>query len=88
MQQQQRSAQQLARWMKQVESSSKQTHQQTQQTVSLWQKGAAITAGVAAGGAIVSGSSRPRDYDQQLTYIAAMQQVVKYACYERYSRSF
>lgn len=72
MQQQQQSAQQLARWMKQVESSSKQTHQQTQQTVSLWQKGAAITAGVAAGGAIVSSAlDKPRDYDQQLTYIAA-----------------
>ncbi|WHP04771.1 phage tail tape measure protein [Acinetobacter corruptisaponis] len=71
MQQQQQSAQQLARWMKQVESSSKQTHQQTQQTVSLWQKGAAITAGVAAGGAIVSSAlQQPRDYDRQMAGIA------------------
>lgn len=72
IQQQQQSAAQLARWMKQVESSSRQTHQTTQHTVSLWQKGAALTAGVVAGGAIVSRSLQtPRDYDQQLTYAAA-----------------
>lgn len=72
LQQQQQSAAQLARWMKQVESSSRQTHQTTQHTVSLWQKGAALTAGVVAGGAIVSRSLQtPRNYDQQLTYAAA-----------------
>ncbi|MCR4529856.1 phage tail tape measure protein [Acinetobacter venetianus] len=70
MQQQQQSAQQLARWMKQVENSSKQTHQETKQTFSLWRQGAALAAGVTAGGAIVSSAmQKPRDYDQQLTYI-------------------
>ncbi|ENX33942.1 hypothetical protein F889_02606 [Acinetobacter colistiniresistens] len=72
MQQQQQAAQQYAKWMKQAENSSKQTHQSTQQTMSLWQKGAALTTGAIAGGAIISNAmQKPRDYDQQLTYIAA-----------------
>ncbi|MEB3835738.1 phage tail tape measure protein [Acinetobacter sp. IK25] len=66
------SAQQLANWSKQVEQSSKRTHQSTQQTMSLWQKGTAITGGAIAGGMYVSNAlQKPRDYDQQLTYIAA-----------------
>lgn len=66
------SAQQLANWAKQVEQSSKRTHQSTQQTMSLWQKGTAATSGAIAGGMYVSNAlQKPRDYDQQLTYIAA-----------------
>ncbi|AOP63328.1 phage tail tape measure protein [Acinetobacter baumannii] len=66
------SAQQLANWAKQVEQSSKRTHQSTQQTMSLWQKGTAATGGAIAGGMYVSNAlQKPRDYDQQLTYIAA-----------------
>lgn len=66
------SAQQLANWTKQVEQSSKRTHQSTQQTMSLWQKGTAVTGGTIAGGMYFSNAlQKPRDYDQQLTYIAA-----------------
>ncbi len=66
------SAQQLANWAKQVEQSSKRTHQSTKETMSLWQKGTAVAGGAVAGGAIVSNAlQKPRDYDQQLTYIAA-----------------
>ncbi|EHU1483095.1 phage tail tape measure protein [Acinetobacter baumannii] len=66
------SAQQLANWTKQVEQSSKRTHQSTQQTMSLWQKGTAVTGGAIAGGMYISNAlQKPRDYDQQLTYIAA-----------------
>ncbi|HFS7495553.1 phage tail tape measure protein [Acinetobacter baumannii] len=66
------SAQQLANWTKQVEQSSKRTHQSTQQTMSLWQKGTAVTGGAIAGGMYFSNAlQKPRDYDQQLTYIAA-----------------
>ncbi|MCH7357454.1 phage tail tape measure protein [Acinetobacter sp. NIPH 1958] len=66
------SAQQLANWAKQVEQSSKRTHQSTRETMSLWQKGTAVAGGAIAGGAIVSNAlQKPRDYDQQLTYISA-----------------
>lgn len=66
------SAQQLANWAKQVEQSSKRTHQSTRETMSLWQKGTAVAGGAVAGGAIISNAlQKPRDYDQQLTYIAA-----------------
>ncbi|EPH7255951.1 phage tail tape measure protein [Acinetobacter baumannii] len=65
------SMQQVANWARQVEQSSKRTHQSTQQTVSLFQKVPAIAGGVAAGGVYVSNAlQKPRDYDQQLTYIA------------------
>lgn len=66
------SAQQLANWSKQVEQSSKRTHQSTRETMSLWQKGTAATGGAIAGGMYLSNAmQKPRDYDQQLTYIAA-----------------
>ncbi|MBJ8502296.1 phage tail tape measure protein [Acinetobacter pittii] len=66
------SAQQLANWAKQVEQSSKRTHQSTRETMSLWQKGTAVTGGAIAGGMYLSNAmQKPRDYDQQLTYIAA-----------------
>ncbi|HFE8220509.1 TPA: phage tail tape measure protein, partial [Acinetobacter baumannii] len=43
-----------------------------QQTMSLWQKGTAVTGGAIAGGMYISNAlQKPRDYDQQLTYIAA-----------------
>ncbi|MFW1760556.1 phage tail tape measure protein [Acinetobacter calcoaceticus] len=65
------SVQQLASWARQVEQSSKRTHQSTQQTVSLWQKVPAIAGGTVAGGMYISNAmQKPRDYDQQLTYIA------------------
>lgn len=66
------SAQQLANWTKQIEQSSRRTQQHVQQTSSLWQKGTAIAGGVTAmsmyGANVLQ---KPRDYDQQLTYIAA-----------------
>ncbi|ELW9538410.1 phage tail tape measure protein [Acinetobacter baumannii] len=66
------SAQQLANWAKQVEQSSKRTHQSTRETMSLWQKGTAVAGGAMAGGMYISNAlQKPRDYDQQLTYIAA-----------------
>ncbi|MDS7933957.1 phage tail tape measure protein [Acinetobacter sp. V91_7] len=72
LKQQVSSAQQLVSSSKQVEQSSKRTYQSTQQTMSLWQKGTAITGGAIAGGMYVSNAlQKPRDYDQQLTYIAA-----------------
>lgn len=72
LKQQNASAQQMANWMKQVERSSKQTHQHAQQTSSLWQKGAAIGAATIAGGMVVSNAlQKPRDYAEQMTYIAA-----------------
>lgn len=43
------SAQQLANWARQVEQSSKRTHQSTQQTMSLWQKGSQVMGGLAGG---------------------------------------
>ncbi|MFI7755019.1 hypothetical protein ACIAM9_17490 [Acinetobacter baumannii] len=58
--------------MRQVEQSSKRTHQSTQQTMSLWQKSTAIGGAVLAGGMYLSSTlQKPRNYDQQLTYIAA-----------------
>ncbi len=70
--QQQASAQQIASWMKQVEQSSKRTQQSVQHTTSLWQKGAALTGAAVAGGMVASSAlQKPRDYDQQLTYITA-----------------
>ncbi|WP_151730359.1 phage tail tape measure protein [Acinetobacter junii] len=72
LKQQVSSAQQLANWAKQVEQSSKRTHQSTRETMSLWQKGTAVAGGAVAGSAIISSAlQKPRDYDQQLTYIAA-----------------
>ncbi len=66
------SMQQVANWARQVEQSSKRTHQSTQQTMSLWQKGTAVAGGAMAGGMYFSNAlQKPRDYDQQLTYIAA-----------------
>jgi len=66
------SIQQVANWARQVEQSSKRTHQSTQQTMSLWQKGTAVAGGAMAGGMYFSNAlQKPRDYDQQLTYIAA-----------------
>lgn len=72
LKQQQTSTQQMANWMKQVAQSSRQTKQEAQQTVSLWQKGTALAGGAIAGGAVVSGAlQKPRDYAEQMTYIAA-----------------
>ncbi|MDW2812690.1 hypothetical protein R5K32_21530, partial [Acinetobacter baumannii] len=72
LKQQVASAQQLTNWMRQVEQSSKRTHQSTQQTMSLWQKSTAIGGAVLAGGMYLSSTlQKPRNYDQQLTYIAA-----------------
>lgn len=66
------SMQQVANWARQVEQSSKRTHQSTQQTMSLWQKGTAVAGGAMAGGMYFSNAlQKPRNYDQQLTYIAA-----------------
>lgn len=69
------SAQQLANWTKQIEQSSKRTQQHVQQTagsMGLLQKGTAVVGGVAAAGMYASNVlQKPRDYDQQLTYIAA-----------------
>ncbi|MDT1879101.1 hypothetical protein FPK46_36920, partial [Acinetobacter baumannii] len=44
------SMQQVANWARQVEQSSKRTHQSTQQTMSLWQTGTAVAGGAMAGG--------------------------------------
>ncbi|MBK0063972.1 MULTISPECIES: phage tail tape measure protein [unclassified Acinetobacter] len=69
------SAQQLANWTKQIEQSSKRTQQHVQQTagsMGLLQKGGALATGAAATSAVISTSlQKPRNYDQQLTYIAA-----------------
>lgn len=72
LKQQQSSAQQMANWMKQVAQSSRQTKQEAQQTVSFWQKGIALGGATVAGGAVVSSAlQKPRDYAEQMTYIAA-----------------
>ena len=72
LKQQQSSAQQMANWMKQVAQSSRQTKQEAQQTVSFWQKGVALGGAAVAGGAVVSSAlQKPRDYAEQMTYIAA-----------------
>lgn len=72
LKQQVASAQQLTNWMRQVEQSSKRTHQSTQQTMSLWQKSTAIGGAAMAGGMYLSNTlQKPRNYDQQLTYISA-----------------
>jgi len=64
--------QQMANWMKQVEQSSKRTNQNIQSSSSLWQKGNMASGATIAGGMIISNAlQKPRDYDQQLTYIAA-----------------
>ncbi|MDV4263311.1 phage tail tape measure protein [Acinetobacter seifertii] len=63
---------QMASLVRQIEQSSKRTHEYTQNTSSLWQKGTAIAGGAAASGMYISNAlQKPRDYDQQLTYIAA-----------------
>ncbi|KQK67639.1 hypothetical protein AOX58_10725 [Acinetobacter baumannii] len=65
------SVQQLANWSKQVEQSSKRTHQSTQQTMSLWQKGSAIGGAViGAGYALQQPIKRTVDYDRDLHYAA------------------
>ncbi|MBO2842471.1 hypothetical protein [Acinetobacter baumannii] len=65
------SAQQLANWSKQVEQSSKRTHQSTQQTMSLWQKGSVIGGvAVGAGFALQQPIKRTVDYDRDLHYAA------------------
>lgn len=72
LKQQVSSTQQMAAWMKQIEQASKRTHQHTQQTSSLLQKGAAVGGAAVAGGMVVSSAlQKPRDYAQQMTYIAA-----------------
>lgn len=72
LKQQQASAQATANWMKQVAQSSRQTKQEAQQTVSLWQKGVALGGAGVAGGMVVSSAlQKPRDYAEQMTYIAA-----------------
>lgn len=64
-------AQQQLAFMKQIEQSSKRTHVNAQQTASLWQKGAAIGGATVAGGMIVSSAlQKPREYAEQMTYIA------------------
>ena len=46
--------------------------------MSLWQKGTAVAGGAMAGSMYFSNAlQKPRDYDQQLTYIAATATVVK-----------
>ena len=65
------SAQQLANWAKQVEQSSKRTHQSTRETMSLWQKGSAIGGAViGAGYALQQPIKRTVDYDRDLHYAA------------------
>lgn len=72
LKQQQASAQATANWMKQAAQSSRQTKQEAQQTVSLWQKGVALGGAGVAGGMVVSSAlQKPRDYAEQMTYIAA-----------------
>lgn len=62
--------QQMANFMRQVEQASKRTHQNTQSTMSLWQKGSMIGGAAMASGYVVSSAlQKPRDYDQMLTYI-------------------
>ena len=66
------SAKNMADWMKRVEQSSQRTNQESKSTISNWQKAVAIGGGVLAAGAVVSNAmQKPRDYDQQLTYITA-----------------
>ncbi|QBK69389.1 phage tail tape measure protein [Acinetobacter johnsonii] len=66
------SAKNMADWMKRVEQSSRITTQESKSTISNWQKAVAIGGGVLAAGAVVSNAmQKPRDYDQQLTYITA-----------------
>lgn len=72
LKQQQASTQQMANWMKQVAQSSRQVKQDAQHTASLWQKGVALGgAGVASGMVVSSALQKPRDYAEQMTYIAA-----------------
>ncbi|QQC82993.1 phage tail tape measure protein [Acinetobacter bereziniae] len=72
LKQQANTVQQIARGMKQAEQSSKRTQQNIQQTSSMWQRGASIAGGTIAGGMFVSNAmQKPRDYAQQMTYIAA-----------------
>ncbi|WP_336033402.1 phage tail tape measure protein [Acinetobacter bereziniae] len=72
LKQQANTVQQIARGMKQAEQSSKRTQQNIQQSTSLWQRGASIAGGAIAGGMFVSNAmQKPRDYSQQMTYIAA-----------------
>ena len=66
------SAKSMADWMKRVEQSSQRTNQESKSTISNWQKAVAIGGGALAAGAVVSTAmQKPRDYDQQLTYITA-----------------
>ena len=72
LKQQQASAQATANWMKQVAQSSRQVKQEAQHTVSLWQKGVALGGAGVVGGMVVSSAlQKPRDYAEQMTYIAA-----------------
>lgn len=66
------SAKNMADWMKRVEQSSQRTNQESKSTISNWQKAVAIGGGALAAGAVVSNAmQKPRNYDQQLTYITA-----------------
>ena len=66
------SAKNMADWMKRVEQSSQRTNQESKSTISNWQKAVAIGGGAIAAGAVVSNAmQKPRDYQQQMTYITA-----------------
>lgn len=68
---QQTSAQATANWMKQVAQSSRQVKQDAQHTASFWQKAPALGGAAVAGGMIVSSAlQKPRDYAEQMSYIA------------------
>lgn len=69
LKQQVSSTQQMAVWMKQIEQASKRTHQHTQQTSSLLQKGAAVGGAlIGAGYALQQPIKRTVDYDRDLHY--------------------
>ncbi|MBN6515561.1 hypothetical protein [Acinetobacter pittii] len=71
LKQQAGSAQLLVNYAKQVEQSSKRTHQSTRETMSLWQKGSVIGgAVVGAGLALQQPIKRTVDYDRDLHYAA------------------
>lgn len=69
LKQQEASTRQIAFLMKQIEQSSKRTQQQTSQTTSLWQKGAAVGgAAVGVGFALQQPIQRTVNYDRDLHY--------------------